>query len=170
MPISHGRSEDVGRKSTPPPAEAIGGRTSLCAAWSILLEFHRSPRRVTCVPLRFDWLQSIRAPLPVKVASYARSPFCCPSWNGNPVNLPSICKEWTLPLGSASVRRRPRELSELSFRRTIPYVASDVSLGTGHITRGINFTPRVFPVVAEATELYCFSTPARQNQCIRRIP
>jgi hypothetical protein len=37
MPVSHGRAKHP-EKSTPPPAEAIGGRTSLRAAWSMLLE------------------------------------------------------------------------------------------------------------------------------------
>ena len=41
--------------STPTVAEASGGRTSLCAAWSMLLELCRSPRRVSCDSLRFDW-------------------------------------------------------------------------------------------------------------------
>jgi hypothetical protein len=74
-----------------------------------------------------------------------------------------------LPCGNAALRRELRELSKLAIRRSIPYVASNVSLGDGHCAQGMNFTPCAFPIVTEATELYCFSTPARQNQCTRRL-
>jgi hypothetical protein len=43
-----------------------------------------------------------------------------------------------------------------------PYVPSIVSLGTDHTAQGINFAPCAFPVVTEATEPYCFSTPAER--------
>ncbi len=46
-----------------------------------------------------------------------------------------------------------------------PYMPSIVSLGNNHIAQGINPTPFAFPVVIEAIEPYCFSAPARQNQC-----
>lgn len=50
-----------------------------------------------------------------------------------------------------------------------PYMPSIVSLGISHIAQGMNSTPCAFPVVTEATEPYCFSTPARQNQCLIKI-
>jgi hypothetical protein len=39
-------------------------------------------------------------------------------------------------------------------------VPSIASLGTDHFALGMNSTPCAFPVVTEATEPYCFSTPA----------
>lgn len=157
------------QKKYAPSGRNHRGRTSLCAAWSIVLESCRSPQCVSCDPHCFGWFRFLANVIAREgYAERLLTTFAAPA--GTVIQLfptPSIGDGFSL-----RNRGHPKTTTgtvEALCSSHAPYVASNTSLGNGHIARGINFTPFAFPVVTEATELYCFSAPARQNQCTHRL-
>jgi hypothetical protein len=150
--------------STPPPVETIGGVPAYVQRgpfdWNPAF-FHSAFLAIRFASIGVD---SLRSPLSAKVTLTIRaSTFAAQA--GTVIQYVS-----SFVGNDSSFRKRSRPKTTARPVKALrsayaPYMPPTVSLGTDHTAQGMNFTPCAFPVVTEATELYCFSTPARLNQC-----